>query len=164
MEQWNSFYIEPARVTDLVAMTCLLQELFSIEQDFSPDLSRQQEGLKRLLQNSSTACVMVARNNEDKQAIGLCTAQLVISTAEGAYSAWIEDVIVNSSARSRGIGTALIQAALTWAAQRGATRAQLLVDTENLLATQFYERLGWQTTHLQARRIFLIDCQSVADH
>ena len=35
----------------------------------------------------------------------------------------------------------------------GATRAQLLMDTENAPAEAFYAQLGWQKTGLAARRI-----------
>ena len=38
---------------------------------------------------------------------------------------------------------------------KGATRAQLLVDTANIEALGYYQHLHWESTQLQARRMFL---------
>ena len=103
---------------------------------------------------SDRLTVVVARDDQG-QAIGVASAQLVISTAEGAPSAWIEDVVVHSDFRRRGIGKLLLGHLLEWAGERGATRAQLLTDTKNEGAELFYNGLGWQTTRLVVRRIFL---------
>lgn len=146
--------IVPARPEDIPAMIALLEELFSIEQDFVPDLSRQAKGLALLLQEHARAKVQVARDATG-QVVGMASAQLVISTAEGAPSAWIEDVIVAPHARGDGIGRSLLEAVLRWASEQGATRAQLLVDLGNAPALGFYQHLGWQQTHLGVRRIHL---------
>jgi len=148
----SAMRIEAAEATDVPALTQLLADLFGIEQDFAPDMSRQQRGLAMLLQDVERAHVAVARD-ELGRVIGMVTAQLVISTAEGAPSAWIEDMVVAAEFRRQGIGRALLQAVLDWAVQRGATRAQLLVDLDNLPALDYYDRLGWQATRLGARRL-----------
>lgn len=146
--------IDAARLEDIPAMTALLAELFSIEQDFVPDLSRQEKGLALLLQEHTRATVRVARDST-RQVVGMVTAQLVISTAEGALSAWIEDVVVAPHARGDGIGRILLEAVLGWSFEQGATRAQLLVDLGNAPALDFYQHLGWQQTHFSVRRIHL---------
>jgi GNAT superfamily N-acetyltransferase len=87
--------------------------------------------------------------------VAMASAQLVVSTAEGARSAWIEDVVVADGLRGKGIGAALLAALLDWARDRGATRAQLLADRANVPALEFYRRLGWQPTQLGAWRISL---------
>jgi len=38
----------------------------------------------------------------DKQIVGVCTAQLLISTAEGGIVALIEDVVVDGNYRGQG--------------------------------------------------------------
>jgi len=146
--------IDAARPADIPAMIALLKELFSIEHDFVPDLSRQEKGLALLLQEYTRATVRVARDTAG-QVVGMVTAQLVISTAEGAPSAWIEDVVVAPHARGDGIGRILLEAILGWASEQGATRAQLLVDLGNAPALGFYQHLGWQQTHFGVRRIHL---------
>ena len=145
--------IDQAAKNDLPQLVALLRELFSIERDFTPDTGRQAAGL-RLLLGDPRAAVFVARGPHGEP-IGMATAQLVVSTAEGALSAWVEDVIVAKDHRGRGLGRALVKAALNWASGQGATRAQLLVDVHNTAALHFYEKLGWDTTSLSARRISL---------
>ena len=136
---------------DIPALVGLLATLFSIEKDFQPDISKQETGLSLLINNTQTATIQVARNHAN-QVIGMVSAQLVISTAQGAPSAWVEDMVVDSAYRGQGIGKQLLQNALNWAKKNGATRAQLLVDIEIREALGYYQHLYWQATQLQARQ------------
>jgi GNAT superfamily N-acetyltransferase len=149
----NEVMIEQASSADIPAMVGLLAALFSIEQDFKPDTERQIRGLAGVLA-SPNACIMLARSAQG-EAIAMCSAQLVFSTAEGAHSAWIEDMVVHEAWRGRGIGRQVLQAVLAWASERGATRAQLLADLDNQPALDYYQHLGWQETQLIARRLSL---------
>lgn len=100
--------------------------------------------------------LLVARSN-DGVAVGMASAQLVISTAEGAPSAWIEDVVVQQALRGQGIARLLLEGLLDWAQRHGATRAQLLADNANTSALDFYRHIGWQPTQLSAWRRSLHD-------
>lgn len=146
-------YSEAIRA-DIPFLVKLLSTLFNIEKDFNPDLTKQQNGLELLIKNKTTASIKVARNSKGK-VIGMVTAQLVISTAQGTPSAWIEDMVVDTAYRERGVGKQLLQKVLDWAKTKGATRAQLLVDITNTDALGYYDHLQWEPTQLQARRIFL---------
>ncbi len=150
----ESIVYSEAKEVDIADLVHLLSVLFSIEKDFNPDLAKQQKGLELLIKNQYTATIQVARNNADK-VVGMVSAQLVISTAQGATSAWVEDMVINEAYRGHGIGKQLLQNALTWAKNKGATRAQLLVDVENIDAVGYYQYLNWEATQLQARRVFL---------
>lgn len=141
--------IEPATEQDIDALGALLQQLFAIEADFHFDAAKTGRALQQLI-NDARACVLVAR--EDDDIIGMCTAQLVISTAEGAYSAWVEDVVVDSQQRGKGLGKQLLNALEEWAKGQGATRLQLLADMQNQPALEFYRHNGWQQLQLQAWR------------
>lgn len=146
--------IDDARGEDIPALVALLGELFSIEADFQPDPARQTRGLRLLLQQPpQRAAIKVARAGE--QVIGMVSAQLVISTAQGAASAWLEDMVVSARYRGEGVGKSLLQEITMWAQAQGASRAQLLVDTDNAPALAYYKHLGWQATQLQARRRLL---------
>jgi GNAT superfamily N-acetyltransferase len=145
---------ELANESDVDSLVSLLADLFTIEKDFNPDLSKQKKGLELLVKNHTTATIQVAKNTSG-EVIGMVTAQLVISTAQGAASAWIEDMVVDAKYRGLGIGKKLLQNTLDWAKQKGATRAQLLVDIENTEALGYYEHLKWEPTQLQARRVFI---------
>ena len=150
----ESIAYSEAKEVDIADLVNLLSVLFSIEKDFNPDLAKQQKGLELMIKNQCTATIQVARNNADK-VVGMVSAQLVISTAQGAASAWVEDMVIDVAYRGHGIGKQLLQNALTWAKNNGATRAQLLVDVENIDAVGYYQHLDWEATQLQARRVFL---------
>ena len=146
--------LDDANLNDIPALTGLLAELFSIEKDFQADTAKQARGLEMLIANQENVVIKVARDLQGKT-IGMVSAQLVISSAQGALSAWVEDMVISQDYRNAGLGKALLEAALQWAKSKGATRAQLLVDSENLPAVGYYKHLGWESTQLQARRIFL---------
>ena len=148
------FTINDARLEDIPALVELLAVLFSIEADFKPDTAKQIQGLQLLINNPASAVMKVARDQHGS-VVGMVSAQLVISTAQGAPSAWVEDMIITKAHRGVGLGRALLDATLAWAKQKGASRAQLLVDIENEPALGYYQHLGWQSTQLQARKIFL---------
>ena len=143
-----------ANEADIPALVGLLALLFGIEKDFSADISKQKIGLELLLKNPQTATIQVAKNAAGK-AIGMVSAQLVISTAQGAKSAWVEDMVIDGAYRGQGVGKQLLQNSLGWAKNRGATRAQLLVDIENIDAVGYYQHLNWENTQLLAHRVFL---------
>ena len=88
----------------------------------------------------------------DRAVIGMVTAQLVVSTAEGGRSALVEDLVVDASERGTGAGRALLAAVEGWARRSGATRLQLLADRENAPALRFYGRMGWSGTRLVCLR------------
>jgi GNAT superfamily N-acetyltransferase len=57
----------------------------------------------------------------------------------------IDDLMVHAEARRRGIGRALIAAALDWARTASITDGELNVFEFNAEARAFYERLGFST-------------------
>ena len=150
----NNISYGEANENDIADLVQLLSLLFNIEKDFNPDTSKQQKGLELLLKSNATATIQVAKDDTGK-VIGMVSAQLVISTAQGAASAWVEDMVINEVYRGHGIGKQLLHNALTWARNKGATRAQLLVDTGNIDAVGYYQHLNWEVTQLKARRVYL---------
>jgi ribosomal protein S18 acetylase RimI-like enzyme len=58
--------------------------------------------------------------------------------------AWIEDVVVDETARGRGIGEALSVAALEEARRRGAKDLNLTSRPSREVANRLYQRLGFQ--------------------
>lgn len=137
--------IRPARAEDLDAMVGLLQALFAIEADFAADADRQRRGLHLLLADER-ACLLVAEAGGS--VAGMCSGQLLVSTAEGGPSLLVEDVVVDEKRRGQGLGRLLVEAVSAWGVRRGATRLQLLADRNNEPALAFYRRLGWDGTEL----------------
>lgn len=99
-----------------------------------------------MLNNPACHCVMVAE--VAGQVVGMCTAQLLISTAEGGLAALIEDMVVEQAYRKQGIGRALLLSIEQWAFKRGVKRLELLADMENAPALDFYQKMNWKRTQL----------------
>lgn len=143
-------HVRPAGPDDLHALVRLLGVLFSIEADFTIDEDRQRRGLMMMLDDPERRCVLVAC--VDGRVVGMCTAQMVISTAEGGPVAWVEDVVIEPAFRGQGMGRRLLGTLQEWVRQRGGTRLQLVADVENEPALRFYLHLGWQRTQLVCLR------------
>jgi GNAT superfamily N-acetyltransferase len=143
--------IRPAEREDLDAMVSLLQALFAIEQDFTPDPDRQRRGLLLFLDGCGKHRSILVGAMEDR-VIAMATVQILVSTAEGGPVGLVEDVIVREDCRGRGVGRRLMTALRSWAAQRGLTRLQLLMDQHNQPALDFYRKVGWHNTGLVCLR------------
>lgn len=144
--QETDYVIRDARSLDMDAMIALLTQLFTIEDDFIANESKQRHGLAALLADHSRSAIKVAEYKGE--VVGMCTVQINISTAEGGQSALIEDLVVDASLRHQGIGTALIDSILEWALRHGCLRVQLLADKRNNDALSFYSQSGWKTTNM----------------
>jgi ribosomal protein S18 acetylase RimI-like enzyme len=144
--------IRPARISDLPHLVDLLCQLFTIETDFVVDPSRHGRGLRLLLRHAQrgTAAVLVAQAGDEL--VGMATVQTVISTAMGARSGWIEDMVVREGWRRSGIGGLLMEEVRHWAKRAGVTRLQLLADQRNRPALDFYEQRNFARTHMVCLR------------
>ncbi|MEJ2158151.1 MAG: GNAT family N-acetyltransferase [Desulfobacteraceae bacterium] len=80
--------------------------------------------------------------------VGMCSVQMLISTAMGGWSALVEDMVVEERCRGAGIGRQLMDAIVQWVRAHGGTRLQLLADRTNFSALDFYNRMGWRPTQL----------------
>jgi GNAT superfamily N-acetyltransferase len=142
--------IRRATSQDLPHLVSLLCALFAIETDFTICPKLHARGLRQLLRAAKrdTRAVLVAVLAG--KVVGMASVQIVVSTAEGGPSAWIEDVVVSPGLRGQGIGARLMTAVAQWAGRHGALRLQLLVDQRNRPALGFYHRLGYRPTHMLA--------------
>ena len=88
---------------------------------------------------SDSTLMFVAR--VDGKIVGLLT--LAVFRIPTAVRAWIEDVVVDSSVRSHGVGEALNQAAITEAKRRGAKTVDLTSRPSREAANRLYKRIGF---------------------
>jgi ribosomal protein S18 acetylase RimI-like enzyme len=144
--------IREATAADIPAMVRLLEQLFSIEEDFEADARRQRSGLAMVL-GSPTASLLVAECQG--RVVGMVSCQLLISSAQGGWSLLAEDLVVDRPERGRGVGRKLLSAAADWGRLRGAGRMQLLADRSNDQALAFYQSQGVAPTNLICLRRFL---------
>ncbi len=144
--------IRSARPSDLPVLVGLLETLFSIEADFLPDPERHAMGLHLLLARPPGEARVAVADDPGGGVVGMATAQVLVSTAQGTPAALLEDVVVDPSWRGRGIGRRLLEDLEGWARAQGASRLQLLADRENAPALRFYDAVGWEPTRLVCLR------------
>ena len=89
--------------------------------------------------NGESTIMFVAR--VDNQIVGLLT--LAVFRIPTAVRAWIEDVVVDSSARGHGVGEALNLAAIAEAKRRGAKTVDLTSRPSREAANRLYQRIGF---------------------
>ena len=65
---------------------------------------------------------------------------------------FIHDVVVDERARRRGVGAALISAALDWFSERNVPRAMLGTATQNDAAQRLFAGLGFRRTMIEMTR------------
>jgi len=138
--------IRQARISDMDELVVLLKDLFSIEDDFTFSESIQRRGLRMMIRDQRNGCVIVAEKNQ--KVIGMCSAQLLVSPAEGGRVALVEDMVVARPFRREGIGKMILLSIEKWASEQNAKRLQLLADQDNIPALRFYEKMAWTTTKL----------------
>ncbi|MEA2931695.1 MAG: hypothetical protein QOI56_480 [Actinomycetota bacterium] len=84
---------------------------------------------------------LAARSEGDGRILGLLT--LALFRIPTGVRAWIEDVVVEESARGRGIGEALTWEAIRRAGDAGARTVDLTSRPSRETANRLYRRLGF---------------------
>src|SRR5262245_226960 len=117
-----------------------------------PQLSRSAEAPDRPALESFAAhpaiTVLVARVDGD--IVGTLT--LAIFPLLTGVRAWVEDVVVDESARGGGIGAALTREAIRLADQAGARTVDLTSRPERVAANRLYLNLGFEIRNSQVFR------------
>lgn len=144
----QNIVIRRAEMDDIDMLVELLTSLFTIETDFSIDPQKQQKGISLMIEQTDKICVLVAEHN--KRVVGMCSGQLMISTAEGGFKVIVEDVVVKEDKRGLGIGSALLSEIQKWAVSCGTSRMDLLADKRNNSALNFYKQQNWKQTEMIA--------------
>lgn len=109
-----------------------------------PQLSptRQPAGIVELVELVATpgTSLIVARDGD--AVLGMLT--LIVYRVPTGLRAWIHDVVVDESARGRGVGEALAKEALRQAQDAGAISVELTTRQEREAANRLYRRLGFE--------------------
>jgi ribosomal protein S18 acetylase RimI-like enzyme len=90
---------------------------------------------------SSRTSLLVARD-EGGRIVGTLT--LFVTATPSKVFCFVEDVVVDESARGHGVGEALVTEALRIAADRGATQTELHSGNHRQPAIRLYERVGFK--------------------
>lgn len=90
---------------------------------------------------SDASRLLVARRDDDGAVLGMMT--LVVFRIPTGVRAWIEDVVVDESARGTGAGAALNRAAIALAYELGAKTIDLTSRPSRVAANALYQKLGF---------------------
>ena len=120
------------------------RELVSAFERLIPQLSSSsppptREQLEDIV-GSDSCSLLIARDGE--QVVGSLT--LVVFPIPTGARAWIEDVVVDSTARGKGVGEALNREALKVAKERGAVTVDLTSRPSREAANRLYQRIGFE--------------------
>lgn len=140
----------PKDIEELVELLCTL---FEQEEDFVPNLQKQRRALSLLLDSPSLGSILLAR--ADGRIVAMVSLLFTISTAEGGAVCWLEDMVVRSEWRGRGVGSQLLAAAIADAKRRNLLRITLLTDRSNAQARRFYARHGFTESKMAPMRLHL---------
>jgi ribosomal protein S18 acetylase RimI-like enzyme len=138
--------------------TAVTDELLEAFGRLVPQLSRSspspsEDELEEMVTAPGTF-VLVARG-EDRQILGSLT--LVVFRIPTGMRAWIEDVVVDESARGQGAGEALNRFALDIARREGCKTVDLTSRPSREAANRLYQRLGFVARDTNVYRYSLED-------
>lgn len=91
---------------------------------------------------SDATVLYVARHPDTGRIVGALT--LVLFRIPTGLRAWVEDVVVDTEARGRGAGSALVEAALSRAAAAGSRTVELTSRPSRQDANRLYVSLGFE--------------------
>ena len=98
-----------------------------------------ESGLKRIIDSSSSHLLMAVENNRYFGSLTLVVYKIPTGTR-----ACIEDIVVSSNARGRGVGAGLTEFAVNLAKQLGAETVNLTSRASREPANELYKKLGFE--------------------
>lgn len=113
-----------------------VQDLFK---QLSPN--KKQITLKELLsdQNNPLIFAYYQENNKVTGIASMCLYKVI-----SGYKGWIEDVVVDSNCRGKGIGEKLITSLIDTGKKKGVSEIYLFTEDEKKAAIGLYSKLGFK--------------------
>ena len=143
--------ISIASMNDLPELTDLLNDLFTQDIEFVPDLKKQKAGLEAIINNPEIGEILVLKG--EGQILGMVSLLYSISTALGGKVAILEDMIIHKNYRQKGLGKELLGEAIRFSKERNCLRLTLLTDFNNDPAIQFYQQFGFKKSEMIPMRL-----------
>jgi ribosomal protein S18 acetylase RimI-like enzyme len=141
---------------EIRAATEVTDELVSVFARLIPQLSSSSPGpsaaeLRQIVDSADSVLFLAVL---DGAVVGSLT--LAFYRIPTALKAWIEDVVVDESARGHGVGEALNRAAIDEARARGAKNVSLTSRPSREAANRLYRRLGFEPYDTNVYRYSLV--------
>ncbi|MDX3690468.1 GNAT family N-acetyltransferase [Streptomyces europaeiscabiei] len=143
----GEFEIRPATEDDVPEIVAMLaDDILGARRESPDDLTPYLAALERLSGDPNQHVVVAVREN---RVVG--TLQLTVVpglSRRGSTRSIIEGVRVHADERGSGLGTLLIEWAVDSSREQGCQLVQLTSDVTRTDAHRFYERLGFEATHV----------------
>lgn len=127
-----------ATIEDISELCNLLKILFEQEEEFCFEQDKQENALKTLLCSPELGHILVIEISN--KIVGMVTILYTFSTALNEKVGILEDMIIAPDYQKKGLGSVLIDYALTFAKSQGLKRITLLTDSTNIKAHRFYKK------------------------
>lgn len=135
--------IRPARATDAVALFPLVHDFAT---SFEPEPDAFAAAFHELLATPHASLLVAVH---DDQLVGYLLGFVHTTFYANGRVAWVEELMVQSSARRQGVGRLLIQIFETWAVDQAAR----VVALATRRAAPFYTAIGYEESASYFRRI-----------
>ncbi|WP_405919803.1 GNAT family N-acetyltransferase [Streptomyces longwoodensis] len=139
--------IRPAVADDVPAIVAMLaDDPLGAQRESPDDLAPYVAALERLSSDPNQRLVVAVREG---RVVGTLQLTLVPGLSRrGATRSIIEGVRVHADERGSGLGTRFIQWAIEESRAAGCQLVQLTSDRSRIDAHRFYERLGFEASHV----------------
>ncbi|MCT2589272.1 GNAT family N-acetyltransferase [Streptomyces sp. N2-109] len=138
-----------ARAADLPALVGMLADDPLGAQRESPDDLTPYERAFEQISGDPQQHLMVAEQGDPARTVGTLHLTVIPGLSRrGSSRALIEAVRVHGDERGDGLGTRLIAWAIEESRRQGCALVQLTSDATRIDAHRFYERLGFEASHL----------------
>jgi GNAT superfamily N-acetyltransferase len=139
--------------SDIPKLIELLKILFEKEEEFEPNPEAQRKALNKIILDPKIGIILLAK--EDEKVLGMVSLLFTESTALGGKVAILEDMVVSPEARNLGVGSRLLDYAISEAKKEECKRITLLTDGENTKAQSFYQKKGFVKSKMTPLRLLL---------
>lgn len=131
----------------ILEVTVIDDELLAAFELLIPQLSSSNppppaSELQEILDDPGSVLLIARDDRDDGRIVGSLT--LAMYRIPTGLKAWIDDVVVDSAVRGRGVGNKLNTVALDIARERGAKSVDLTSRPHREAANRLYQRLGFE--------------------
>ncbi|MEU7014336.1 GNAT family N-acetyltransferase [Streptomyces sp. NPDC046385] len=139
--------IRPAEQDDLPAIVAMLaDDPLGAQRESPDDLTPYTAAFARLAQDPNQRLVVAVRGDK---VVGTLQLTLIPGLSrKGTTRSLIEGVRIHADERGSGLGTRLIEWAVEESRAQGCRLVQLTSDVTRTDAHRFYERLGFEASHV----------------
>ncbi|GFH38671.1 GNAT family N-acetyltransferase [Streptomyces pacificus] len=147
----SDLLIRPASRTDIPAIVAMLaDDPLGAQRESPGDPAPYLAAFTRLAEDPNQHLVVAER---DGRAVGTLQLTLVPGLSRrGATRSIIEAVRIHADERGSGLGTRLVEWAVEESRRHGCLLVQLTSDASRTDAHHFYERLGFEASHVGFKR------------